>query len=82
MTARNFAELQMNFIRDAATRGRATPRSEWQQNKSVAADHLSQHQSQRDTHVATVSEEKKTQGFALMNVFLQTMDYLLSTPLL
>lgn len=58
MTARNFSELQMNFIRDAATRGRAISKSEWQQNKRVAADHLSQHQTQQDTYEVTVSEEK------------------------
>lgn len=55
---RNFLELQINFIRHASTPGRAMSRSEWQQSKCVVADHLSQHQTQLDTYLATMLEKK------------------------
>lgn len=58
MATRNFLELQMNFIRHAATPGRAMSRSDWQQNNCVVADRLSQHQTQQDTNLATMSEKK------------------------
>jgi len=47
----------MIFIRQPSTPGRAMSRSEWQQNKCVVADHLSQYQTEQDTYLATTLEK-------------------------
>lgn len=57
MAARKFLELQMNFIKHATTGVKAMSRSEWEENKCVAADCLSQHHTQEDIYLATMSEK-------------------------
>lgn len=57
MAARKFLELQMNFIKHATTGGKAMSRSEWEENKCVVADCLSQHHTQEDIYLATMSEK-------------------------
>lgn len=68
MAARNFLELQMNFIRhdDVLTSDDALLHSRKGNVKvkmvtkyCVVADHLSQHPTQQDTYLATMLEKKR-----------------------
>lgn len=49
MATRNFLELHMNFMRRAATPGRAMLRVRWRQGKCVVTDQPSQHPTQQVT---------------------------------